>query len=109
MKDTFIINNGTPTAGAGIQIAPNGSASVRVLLSRVHLDRNTHGIVADGSNTTGSIVVQVRDSVVADSAGNGIWAKKAGVVVDRSSMTSNRSTSGWPECSIRATSSTKGS
>jgi len=43
----------------------------------------------DGTGGTGSIVVQVRDSVVTGSDGNGIWAKRAGVVIDRTSSTDN--------------------
>jgi hypothetical protein len=81
----------------GILIRPSGSTSVRAVLNRVTLEKNSGaGINANGGFSTGSIVVQVRDSVVARS-GSGIVAVTSGgqaftaVVVDRTSSLLNGS------------------
>ena len=50
----------------GITIQPTGSVAVRVALTRVQVERSITGIVANGTTSTGSIVVQVHDSVVAN-------------------------------------------
>jgi len=89
VTDSVISENGTFTGGGGVFVQPSGSGSARVSLSRVTMNQNTHGIFADGTGTTGSIVVQVDGSVVAGSLGNGIWAKRAGIVVDRTSSKNN--------------------
>jgi hypothetical protein len=80
----------------GVLIQPTGSVAVRVALTRVQVGRNTNtGIVANGTPSTGSIVVQVRDSVVANNGEHGITALTipggafTGVVVDRSSIILN--------------------
>ena len=50
-------------------------------------------MVANGLNTTGVIVVEVRDSSVARSSGTGFFAltdaSRAGIVIDRSTSTLN--------------------
>ena len=93
VADSVISNNGQPASGGGIFIQPAGSGSARVLLDRVRVENNTHGIQASGPGGGGSAVVQVRDSVIAGSAGNGVWATTtaglAAFVVDRSSIVSN--------------------
>jgi hypothetical protein len=57
------------------------------------LNRNSDGIFANGLNTTGAIVMEVRDSSVARSTGTGIFAltdaSRAGIVIDRSTSTLN--------------------
>jgi hypothetical protein len=79
----------------GITIQPTGSVAVRVALTRVQVERNITGIVANGTTSTGSIVVQVRDSVVANNGENGITALTipggafTAFVVDRSSIILN--------------------
>ncbi len=75
--------------GGGIYIELTGSGSARVVIDRTRVESNIHGILADGTGSNGSIVVQVRDSVVAGNAGNGMWAKRAGMVVDRTSSNNN--------------------
>jgi hypothetical protein len=82
--------------GAGVAIEPTGAASVRAVLNRVTVEKNNGwGIIASGGNSTGSIVVQVRDSVVARNSSIGIFAiANAGqaftaIVVDRSSSLLN--------------------
>jgi hypothetical protein len=96
VTDTVLTENGLAASGGGILIhAQSGANSARVVLNRVVVNRNTHGIQANGTSSTGSIVVQVRDSVVSRSAGNGIWAlTQAGsaltaFVVDRTSLLGN--------------------
>src|ERR1043166_2518850 len=74
VSNSVISNNGTAAGGGGILILPSGSGSARVVLDLVTLENNTHGIVADGTGSTGPIIVQVRDSVVAGGIGNGIAA-----------------------------------
>jgi hypothetical protein len=98
VSDSAIENNGLPTNGGGIIIEPAGSGSARVVLDRVEIENNTHGILADGTGSSGSIVVQVRDSLVTGSSGNGIAATTAagaaatGIVVDGSSSVGNAGT-----------------
>jgi hypothetical protein len=100
VSDSVIDNNGAPTFGEGISIRPGGgpNAVARVVLNRVRVMGNTHGIVADGTDSIGSSIVHVRDSVVSGSLGNGIWALSnagaapAGMVVDRTSSTDNAGT-----------------
>ena len=88
-SQTVISNNGTGSSFAGIMIKP--TAGVNVAVSGVQLEKNFNGIIADGSG--GSIVLNVRDCVVAGSAGNGVQATSSGqpasVVVDRSTLASN--------------------
>ena len=93
VSDTVISNNGHPASGGGIFIQPAASGSARVLLDRVRVENNTHGIQASAPGGGGSAVVQIRDSVIAGSAGNGVWATTtaglAAFVVDRSTIVSN--------------------
>jgi hypothetical protein len=89
VADTVITTTGVPGTGAGILIQPAGSGSARVMIERTRIENNTHGILADGTASTGSIIVAVDASTVAGSAGNGIWAKRAGIVVDHSSVKNN--------------------
>jgi hypothetical protein len=95
VSDSVISNNGLPADGGGIIIQPSGSGSARVVLDRIRVENNTHGIQAIGTGSTGAIVVQVRDSVVTGGIGNGIaaitmaGASPTGIVVDRSSSVSN--------------------
>jgi hypothetical protein len=101
VSDTLIENNGNPSAGGGISIQAAGTggqfllSAARVVLNRVQFVKNTHGVVADGTSGKGSIIVQVRDSIVTRSAGNGIAAlsqtgtASAGIVVDRTSLIDN--------------------
>jgi hypothetical protein len=95
ISDSVIENNGLPASGGGIIIQPSFSGIARVMLNRVRVENNTHGILADGTGGTASIVVQVRDSVSAGNTGNGIaavtnaGAATTGIVVDRSSSVAN--------------------
>lgn len=99
VSDTIIENNGNAGHGAGILISAREiNMTVRATLNRVQFVNNWNGIRVDGTDFgqnlgSGSLVVQVRDSVVTGSAGNGIWAIggvfSAGIVVDRTSVLGN--------------------
>jgi hypothetical protein len=93
VTDSTIDENGAGIFGGGVLIAPNGSGSALVALNRVTLNRNSNGVVAEGGNTTGVIVVEVRDSSVARSTSHGIFtntdASHAGIVIDRTTSTLN--------------------
>jgi hypothetical protein len=98
VSDSVIAENGLAAGGGGIIIQVVGSGSARVVLNRVQMKNNTHGVIADGAGSTGPIVVQVRDSVVSSNTGNGITAMTSagasatGIVVDRSSAIGNAGT-----------------
>lgn len=75
VSNTVISGNGgavDPNGSAGIQIAPSGSGSVNAHLEGVIAAANTVGLRVQGSASTGSINVTVRDSVFSGSAANGI-------------------------------------
>ena len=98
ISDSVVSNNGLPASGGGIVIQPTGSGSARVVLDRVRVENNTYGIFADGTGSTGLILVQVRDSIVTGNTGNGITAVTnsgasfTGVIVDRSLSVFNAGT-----------------
>jgi hypothetical protein len=102
VSDCLFENNGKPTTGGGIIVQASGTggqfplgSAARIALNRVQLVNNTHGIVADGTTGIGSIVVEMRDSIVSGNAGNGIaamsqsGAASAGIVVHRTSVVGN--------------------
>lgn len=95
VTDSIFEHNGQNISGGGIFIEPTGTGSIRAVIEHSRFAKNTHGIVADGTQTTGSIIVQVRDSVVSGSSGNGIWALSqsgkapTGIVVDHTSSVGN--------------------
>jgi hypothetical protein len=95
VSDSVIQNNGKPSTGGGIIIQPSGSGSARVVLNRVQVESNFHGILVDGTGSTGVILAEVRDSVVAGNRGHGIaaisnaGASPTGIVVDRTSSMLN--------------------
>jgi hypothetical protein len=82
---------------AGVNIAGfvSGIGATRVVFNRMQVVDNSYGFLAQGSSSAGfgPIVVQVRDSLVAGSPGNGIWPRGcgavAGIVVDRTSAVGN--------------------
>jgi hypothetical protein len=59
-----ISENGLVNDGAGIQVAPTGSGSAKVSVTRTSLFNNTRGIRGDSSGTTGAVYVTI-DEVVA--------------------------------------------
>jgi hypothetical protein len=95
VTDSIISGNGLAASGGGIIVQPAGSGSARVVIERTQVENNTYGIFANGTGSTGLISVQVRDSVVSNSAFSGITSfASAGhsivsTVVDRSSSLLN--------------------
>jgi hypothetical protein len=93
--DSIIEGNGAATSGGGIIVQPSGTGSARVVIERSRVANNTYGIFANGMGSTGTISVQIRDSVAAGNAFNGISAftaagkSIASITVDRSSSLLN--------------------
>jgi hypothetical protein len=71
VTNSEINNNGAPASGGGILAQPVAS-SARVVIENSRVQGNTYGIFADGEATTGSVSMEVRDSVVANNAVDGI-------------------------------------
>lgn len=63
--DSLIVNNGTGTTGAGIQIAPIGTGGAEVVIKNTEIVKNTVGVRADSTNTAGAIDVTISDSTAA--------------------------------------------
>jgi len=97
VSDTIIFNNGHVSATSGILIEPlSATGRADVVLDRVHLENNVHGLFVAGFNATGAGAhVIVRDSVISGNASNGIYAQTAPakspafLLVERSSMVNN--------------------
>jgi hypothetical protein len=62
INNTKIVNTGNGTVGAGIQINPKGNGSAEVSINNTQLIRNTVGVRADTTNTTGSIDIVISNS-----------------------------------------------
>jgi hypothetical protein len=93
VSDSVIKNNGLPASGGGIIIQPSGSASAHVVIERTTVENNTYGIFANNTGGTGTILLHIKDSTVANSTVNGISAFTAGsttaIVIDHSSSLIN--------------------
>jgi len=96
MSDSLIVNNGSDSASVAISIRPATTGHASVVLDRVHVENNVHGLVIDGTLSTGAGAhVIVRDSVFSGNAGNAIRAVSAPgdapafALVERSSMVNN--------------------
>ena len=93
VSDTSITGDGSP-GGGGILIKPQGSGSAKAVLDNVNVEDNSSGIIVDGRRTTGVSSATIRDSVVAGSAGNGVFVvDSAGgsttVMIEGSSISHN--------------------
>jgi hypothetical protein len=94
--DSIVSSNGRAADGGGIVVqpigttTPIGSGSARATIENTRVERNTYGIFANGTTTTGTVTVQIRDSLVAGSRFNGISAYTGGAVT---SITMDRSSS----------------
>ena len=55
-----------------VAIAPSGSGSAKVVLDNVAVDSSLDGVYANGSNTSGSIIMTVADSVISNNGSFGI-------------------------------------
>ena len=95
ISDSVVSDNGLAAGGGGIIIQPAGSGSAQAVLNRVQVENNFQGILVDGTGSTGVILVEVRDSVVAGNLGHGIAAissaghSPTGIIVDRTSSAFN--------------------
>jgi hypothetical protein len=91
VTDSVVTNNGLPASGGGIVIEPGGS--VRVTIERSRVEQNTYGVFANGMDSSGPIVVQIHDSLVAGNAFNGISAFTAAPPKATTSITVDRTSS----------------
>lgn len=95
ISDTVVHDNGLAASGGGIVVEPQNSGPVNVSLNRVAAKNNTYGIFANGTNTTGTISLRVRDSIAAGNVQAGMSAFTSdghaaiGLVVDHSSSIDN--------------------
>ena len=96
VADTYISNNGAGSAGGAIIIRPSGSAVVKATVSHVVAQNNITGITVDGSVSTGTIFLDVNNTVSTGNAFTGISivtpaAGGASVfaMVDRTSITNS--------------------
>jgi hypothetical protein len=84
-------NNGVAGSGGGIIVQPSG-VTAGVVIERTQVTGNTYGIVANGF-AGGTALVEVRNSTIADSVFDGIWAVTQGttasVVVEHSASIRN--------------------
>jgi hypothetical protein len=63
--DSIVDNNGLAGSGGGIMVEPTGAATVNVVIQGTKVTSNTYGILADGTQSTGQIQVQIKDSAIA--------------------------------------------
>jgi hypothetical protein len=96
VTDSVIKNSGNGTSGGGIIIQPFGSGGAHAVIERTTVENNTYGIFANNTGGTGTILLHIKDSTVANSAVNGISAYTAGsttaIVIDHSSSLINGGT-----------------
>jgi hypothetical protein len=95
VSDTFVTDNGTGSIGGGIVIRPGSTANVSAILSQVHVENNSTGILADVTVGTGVTNLSIVDSTSAGNAFSGIVALTtaghgtANVMVSRTTSSSN--------------------
>jgi hypothetical protein len=95
VADSIIASNGLAASGGGIIIQPAGTATARVTIERTRVENNTYGIFANGTGGTGTIAMQIHDSVSAGNVNDGISAYTASgasttsITVERSSSLLN--------------------
>jgi hypothetical protein len=91
ITDSVFTHNGVAAGGGGIIIQPSGGVTASAVIERTQVTGNTYGIVANGSS--GSALVEVRYSTIADSILDGIWAYTGGstasIVVEHSASVRN--------------------
>jgi hypothetical protein len=75
VSDTVIADNGTGTIGAGLLIAPTGSANVSAVMTRVRVENNSVGLKASGDGTSGKTNVEINDTQSSGSAHSGFVAE----------------------------------
>jgi hypothetical protein len=72
VRNSVIRNNGTAVSGAGIGLAPTGSASVNLVLDNVAITGNFRGINVVGTGTTAGNSVSIRGGVIAHNTNDAI-------------------------------------
>lgn len=92
VSDTVIADNG----GEGIEVRPTGAGSAQVQLDRVRAENNVTGFRGNGTTTTGSIMMNIEDSIASGNSSVGINAttpvaggQTTQVIVDRTSASNN--------------------
>jgi hypothetical protein len=92
ITDSVFANNGIAGSGGGIIIQPSAGITAGVVIERTQLTGNTYGIIANGF-ASGTALVEVRYSTIANSVYDGIWAVTQGttasVVVEHSASVRN--------------------
>jgi hypothetical protein len=73
VADTVVADNGNPSGGGNIVVAPAGNHVVNVSLERVRMNNGGVGLRADGSNAL-PLRVEVSDSVASGNIYNGFTA-----------------------------------
>jgi hypothetical protein len=92
IADSVFTNNGLAGSGGGVIVQPAAGITAGVVIERTQLTGNTYGIIANGF-ASGTALVEVRYSTIADSVFDGIWAVTQGttasVVVEHSASVRN--------------------
>jgi hypothetical protein len=92
VTDSVFTNNGVAGSGGGIIIQPTAGVTAGAVIERTQITGNTYGIIANGF-ASGTALVEVRYSTIADSVFDGIWAVTQGttasVVVEHSASIRN--------------------
>jgi hypothetical protein len=95
MFETIVFRSGLPASGGGVIIQPSGSASARAVIDHALIKRNTYGVFANGTGTTGQISLQLINSVVDNSIVNGVSSFTSGaaatIVMDQTTSMQNGS------------------
>ena len=78
VDDSFITDNGTTSATAGILVRPTAGASVNLAINRVRLEGNSNGIFAEGAGGGGASNISVSESVLSGNSSNGIAVSSTG-------------------------------
>jgi hypothetical protein len=94
ITDSVFANNGIAGSGGGIYVEPAAGITAGATIERTQVTGNTYGIVANGFGS-GTALVEVRYSTIADSGVDGIWAVTQGttasIVVEHSASVRNGS------------------
>jgi Right handed beta helix region len=92
ITDSVFANNGIAGSGGGIYVQPSAGITAGAVIERTQFTGNTYGIVANGFGS-GTALVEVRNSTIADSVFDGIWAVTQGttasIVVEHSASVRN--------------------
>ena len=81
VDNTSIINVGNVGGYGAINIAPTSAAAVRANVSRSQFSNDGYGVLADGTNTTGSVFVALRDTSITNSGQIGVYTTSNGTAL----------------------------